>query len=525
MKIQLSAIKSGKPLNHYWSTCVGAGRANEGLRANWLEHLALSVRECGFRYVRFHGLFHDDMFVYREEEGGVRYNWQYIDELFDRMLAIGVRPFLELGFCPKDLASGDETIFWWKGGIAPPSDYGKWRDLVEAFTRHCVDRYGLDEVRSWYFEVWNEANLPLFWSGTKRQYFELYKVSAQAVKSVDAGLRVGGPATSNFVPDDRFAGEREDTSLQRTLAVEDLGALDWRGVWIEDFLAFCEREKLPVDFVSAHPYPTDFALDTQGASQGRSRPVDATEKDIRWLRQAVSVSAYADAEIHLTEWNSSPSSRDHSHDTLQAAAYLVKVNLDCIGLTDSLSYWTFTDVFEETGAGASIFHGGFGLINFQGIVKPAFHAYRFLHGLGDEVLHREEGCIVSRHAGDGRLSALLVHYPSEVRDTIPMSVGSREPAERVLAQGTPRSFTLALDDLPPGAPFEVEVLDARHGFALKGWEAMGCPEPPSPEQTALLREGGMATKKEGMRADASGKLTWTRTLDPWTVVSVRQIVR
>ncbi|MCK5732960.1 MAG: hypothetical protein KAI38_02155, partial [Candidatus Latescibacteria bacterium] len=186
MKVQLSAKKSGKPLNHYWSTCVGAGRANEGLRANWLEHLALSVRECGFRYVRFHGLFHDDMFVYREEEGGVRYNWQYIDELFDRMLAIGVRPFLELGFCPKDLASGDETIFWWKGGIAPPSDYGKWRDLVEAFTRHCVDRYGLDEVRSWYFEVWNEANLPLFWSGTKRQYFELYKVSAQAVKSVDA---------------------------------------------------------------------------------------------------------------------------------------------------------------------------------------------------------------------------------------------------------------------------------------------------------------------------------------------------
>ncbi|MFH1008985.1 MAG: beta-xylosidase [Candidatus Latescibacterota bacterium] len=523
MKIALSAKQSGRSLNPYWNMCVGAGRANEGLRANWLEHLALAVEECGFRYVRFHGLFHDDMFVYREDERQARYNWQYIDELFDRLLDIGVRPYVELGFCPKDLASDDETIFWWKGGISPPADNGKWGDLIEGFTRHCISRYGSEEVRSWYFEVWNEPNLSLFWSGTKAQYFELYKVTVLAIKRVDPELRVGGPATSNFVPDDRFAGEREDTSLQRTLLVEDLGTLDWRGVWIEDFLSFCHREALPVDFVSAHPYPTDFALDTRGDSQGRSRPVDSTLRDTCWLRDVVSKSAYPDAEIHLSEWSCSPTPRDHSHDYLQAAAYVVKTNLDGIGLTQCLTYWTFTDVFEETGAGAGIFHGGFGLINFQGIVKPTFHAYRFLNGLGDEELVREEGGIVTRNSQEGRLSALLYHYPAELRDTIPMSVGSREVAEQVLAQGTPKTFALTLSDLQPGAPFELETLDARHGFAFKCWEQMGCPEPPTARQTALLRESAWDTKREVIRADASGNLMWTRTLDPWTVVAIRQI--
>ena len=94
-------------------------------------------------------------------------------------------------------------------------------------------------MRNLYFEVWNEADLHAFWNGTKSQYFELYKVSAEAVKSVDPTLRVGGPATSNFVPDARFAGEVEDVSKHVTHMIEDLESLKWEGVWIDDFLKYC----------------------------------------------------------------------------------------------------------------------------------------------------------------------------------------------------------------------------------------------------------------------------------------------
>jgi len=153
ISLQADAHAAGTPLKHFWSNTVGAGRANEGLRASWLEQLKVAADEAGFRYVRFHGLFHDDMFVYREIDGKPVYNFQYIDDLFDRMLALNVRPFVELSFSPSDMATTKDTAFWWHANGSPPKDYGKWAELVSRFAQHCIDRYGIGEVRSWYFEV------------------------------------------------------------------------------------------------------------------------------------------------------------------------------------------------------------------------------------------------------------------------------------------------------------------------------------------------------------------------------------
>ncbi len=239
-----------------------------------------------------------------------------------------------------------------EGNVAPPKDYAKWAGLIRSCAIHWIDRYGLDEVRKWYFEVWNEPNLNGFFNGTRSQYFELYKATALALKSVDSLLRVGGPATSNFVPDERFDGETEDFSCHVAVTkAEKLDALEWRPVWVERFLAYCAKEKLPVDFVSTHPYPTDWPLDEKGILQKFTRGADATSTDLKLLRKLLGHGPYAQAEIHLTEWNSSPSPRDFTHDYLQAATYIVKANLESIGLVHSLSYWTFTDVFEEGGGG------------------------------------------------------------------------------------------------------------------------------------------------------------------------------
>jgi xylan 1,4-beta-xylosidase len=521
--IRADAKAPAKPLVHFWSFCVGAGRANEGLRANWLRQLKRAVDECGFRYIRFHGLFHDDMFVYRKgEDGKAKYNWQYVDELFDSLLEIGIRPFVEFSFCPKDMTSGTDTMFWWKCNVNPPADFDEWGRLIEKAVTHWVGRYGLEEVRKWYFEVWNEPDLHGFWASTKSEYFRLYQVTVQAVKRVDGKLRVGGPATSNFVPDDRFDGEELDESRQLTFKGGDIDVLPWRAVWVEDFLAYCAREGLPVDFVSTHPYPTDFGFDDNGVYRSESRSVHSTRDDLLWLRNCLDRGPYKNAELHLTEWSSSPSPRDCSHDFLPAAAFVVKTNLESSGLTDSLSYWTFTDVFEESGGGESVFYGGFGMFSFQGVPKPTYHAYRFLNRLGDGELARCEGCIVTKDR-TGAVSALLYNYPDEVRGSIPIAYyPDREKAEKVQRTGSAKRFDLRIEHLEPGARFLVETLDEEHGCAMTEWKKMGMPDPPSREQTAELVRLADATKKERVSSDGDGVLRFERDVAPWSLVLIRQ---
>ncbi|GAA4421196.1 cellulase family glycosylhydrolase [Georgenia halophila] len=523
LTLDIDARTGGTPLAHHWNLCVGAGRAAEGLRADWQRHLAIAAADCGFRYVRFHGLFHDDMFVYRETEGRVTPTFHYVDLVVDPMLALGVKPFVELGFSPGALAREQGTVFWWRGHGSPPVDHDRWAALVRATIEHWIDRYGLDEVRTWYFEVWNEPNLAPFFRGTRTEYFELYRTTALAVKSVDGELRVGGPATSNFVPDGRFDGEAEDHAQHRAvLEADDLGALDWRPVWLEAFLEFCHDRSLPVDFVSCHPYPTDWALDEHGQGAKLTRPVEATPRDLRLVRRIVDDSQYPQAEIHLTEWSSSSSSRDHTHDYPQAAAYVVKANLESIGTVDSMSYWTFTDIFEEDGAGAEPFHGGFGMLNQHGIAKPTFHAYRMLGELGDELLAQEDGVVATRVRRDAdgedvKVAAVAYHYPEEVTLSVPASFESRVVADDVLAAGSPRAVDLTFDGLTPGAMYRWEVLDPADGYVVETWRALGEPLNLSGDEARTLSEDGRRTRSRILTVGPDGRLHVEAVIGPWSI--------
>jgi len=522
-EIVLKGDAQGKssPLVHYWSKVVGAGRANEGLRSTWQEELQTVHRDAGFQYVRFHGLFHNDMFVYREDDQGRPvYNYQYVDDLFDRMLAVGVRPFVELGFVPDEMATAKATSFWWKANGGPPSDYAKWSDMVSHIVRHWVDRYGVEEVRQWYFEVWNEPNLVRhFFAGTQEQYFELYKVSARAVKGVDPALRVGGPATSNFILD------KEALKVaQSSRPSFDPLSIPWKPIWIEEFLSYCKANQLPVDFVSTHPYPQDFAIEDgspRTATPRFRRSIDSTRDDLRILRKIVNASPYPKAEIQLTEWSSSPSPLDHSHDGLAAAAFILKTNLDSVGLVDSLSYWVFTDVFEEERKIDSVFHGGFGMINYQQIAKPAFHAYRYLHQLGDEVISQGDGAILTRDHSSGDITALVYNYPPEQLTALPKTENVEE-ADRIDGSGSSRKVKLEISNLAPGALFQIEVLDREHGNAVWAWEQMGRPDPPSRAQVVELRRAALSTLKYQAEADSAGNLKIDRAIAPWSVILIRQ---
>ncbi|KJD33773.1 glycoside hydrolase [Tamlana sedimentorum] len=513
--------QQGVTFEHYWSKVVGAGRANEALRAGWLEQMQQVQENCGFQYVRFHGLFHDDMFPVIIEKGKTVYNWQYIDDVFDRLLDLNVKPFVELAFLPSSMAAEDsKTVFWWKAKVTPKEDtFAQWFDLIKAFTQHCVDRYGIEEVLTWYFEVWNEPNLyPFFWHGTKSQYFEMYKQSALAVKSIDSRLKIGGPSTSNFVPDARFDGEIINNHVSEEIfKIEDINALKWHGVWIEDFLKYCKKENLPVDFVSTHPYPTDYAFNPEtGKGRGLTRYVHSVKEDLIWLKNTISKSAYPNAEIHLTEWNTSPSSRDAMHDRLPAAAYIVKSNLDCIGLTNSLAFWTFTDIFEEKGGASSIFHGGFGMINYQGLVKPSYHAYRMLNQLGNQQLYKNEYLFISKKSDDKKIVALAYNYPKEYENAVPSGTNKRE-------SGTSKQLNFTLKNLKPGTLFELEILDKDHGNIHNFWEAMGKPEPPTREQIKIMKAFANTMNKKFVKANSNGMLNINHEITPWSLVLIKQI--
>lgn len=527
MAQKIDANGKGEAFTHYWSEGTCAGRANEGLRTSWVEQLKLVKEHCGFKYLRMHGLFDDDMFVYFEKPNGQAvYNWQYIDEVYDRMLAIGVKPFVELSFFPKGIAADNSKMqMWYQNRVSfDESRLGKWHDLIKNFTQHVVDRYGIDEVLTWYFEVWNEPNLNMnpkagFFDGTKSDYFKLYKASAQAVKSVDARLKVGGPATSNFIADTRFDGEVYDQSKSRFYSQDKINKQQWKGSWIEDFIRYCEKENLPLDFIATHPYPTDYALDPEsGRSKDAVRYVYSLRDDINWIRKQLAASKYPNAEIHLTEWSTSPNSRDVMHDILPPAAYILKANLDCIGLTNSLMYWTFTDIFEEKGGGESIFHGGFGMINFQGLVKPSFHAYRMLHQLGDEKLYYADPVFVSRSSETGKIAALAFNYPKEYEIAVPSAKNFKNYME-----ASSKQLNLTLTGLKPGASFIVETLDKEHGNVYDDYVEIGAPHSPTREDIAYLKQKAWETQKETLRADENGTLTLNRELAPWTCVLIKEL--
>ena len=536
MKIQIDRNGKTIPTDDSWQFGIGNDHAGQMLRADVCEHVKLAHDELGIRYIRFHGIFDDDLLVIQRLTDYFNFaampwagkvqelSFRQIANVFDNVLKCGMKPFVELSFMPSAIAKGKKVGLRYRNHIDMPKHMARWCDLVEKFIRFLLERYGKEEVESWYFEVWNEPNLNLnpkagFFDGTKSDYFRMYKESAKAIKSVDERLKVGGPATSNFIADNRHDGEIMDHKKSVFYSQDIINTKQWKGVWIEDFLRFCEKENLPVDFISTHPYPTDYALDPDtGRSKDAIRYVHSLHDDITWLRQQIAGSKYPDAEIHLTEWSTSPNSRDRMHDVLPPAAYILKTNLDCLGMANSLMYWTFTDVFEEKGGGEEIFHGGFGMINFQGLVKPSFHAYRMLHQLGDEKLYYKDPLFVSRSSRTGKISAVAFNYPSEYEEAVPSAANFNS-----YMQASSKKVDIALKGLKPGTAFEIEILDKDHGNVYDDYLKIGAPHSPGYKEIDYLKQAAWNTDKQIIKVNSEGTFVWKSELAPWSCVLIREL--
>ncbi|MYM39586.1 GH39 family glycosyl hydrolase [Duganella qianjiadongensis] len=452
-EIVLDAAAPTTPRAHYADLAVGSDYPGTLIRDDSLAQLKTAREELGFRYLRFHAIFHDVLGTYREVDGKPVYDWSKLDYLYDQLLKIGIRPFVELGFTPLAMRSSDLSIFYWKGNTSHPQP-DKWVALIDAFVRHVQQRYGAAEVRSWFFEVWNEPNLDGFWERADQQaYFELYARTARTIKAIDPALRVGGPSTAG-------------------------------AAWVAEFLAYTRANSVPVDFVTTHTYGVEGGfLDEHGKEDTKlSGSPDAIVGDVRKVRSQMQAAGHAAMPLYFTEWSTSYTPRDPVHDAYLSAPYILQKLKQSAGLVQGMSYWTYSDLFEEPGPPTAPFEGGFGLMNPQGVRKPAWFAYKYLHQLGEAEL--ATGDAQSYAARSGSATQLLAWD----FQTPQQQLSNRGYYTRVQPSKVSQPLRLVLKAYPAG-PYAVRIY--RTGYqandAHTAYLRMGAPKSLSADQLRQLR--------------------------------------
>ncbi|MDO7908190.1 helix-turn-helix domain-containing protein [Paenibacillus sp. JX-17] len=492
---------AGDPLRHTWRNVITIGKAQEGLLGDIQEQLRYVQRTVPFRYLRFHGIFDDGMSVYREDSSGQPVlSFRLTDQLFDFLLSIGLKPFIELGFMPSAMAADpDKTVFYRKSYTSPPASLDRWCGMVDAFIRHNMNRYGAAEVESWMFEFWNEPEFPIFWPSTLDEFNEMYARTYETVKTISPRLQIGGPG--------RII----------TIHSNELN---------ERFFAFCrERDCIP-DFVPVHFYP----------HEGMDQIVESDELDVplayrKLLEEFKGISANPDflrdmlireqqllqdlglsqLPLYLTEWNSTAYHRDLTNDTLYKAAYIVKNIVENLDRIESFGYWVLSDNHEEYPAAAELFHGGLGLLTQYGIPKPGMYAFQLLSRLGSTRIAREEGSIVT--AGNGGYQIMTYNYAHfddlyAMGDTSFIHATNRYNGfkeEKTLRQ------EIELKGIPEGLYQVVtHTIDRLHGSSYDKWVEMGAPSVLRTEDLSYLQDSSVPRRH----------VQQLEIQDSWTCVSV-----
>ena len=475
VKYYIDGTKKGRAYPHYWEKCVGSCHAATLLREDVRHQIRKAHEEIGFEYIRFHGLLDDDMSVVIQQMmpfDKPQISFFNIDCIFDFLLETGMKPFIELGFMPEALASGKTTCFHYKGNVTMPADDAAWQDLMKQLVQHLLDRYGLEEVQSWFFEVWNEPNLRFFFDGTMEDYFHLYELTARAIKETEPSLRVGGPATSN-------------------------------NMWIPELKNFCEENHVPLDFISTHHYPSDDPLSRAGMNGPGTKGSGMDEETIKkmlelgpekvkeimaqmlWgenknprdILSRLTKKAKDEAgelPLYYTEWNVG------HYDTSYAAAGVTQVFAYNEGLVEGYSYWCISDIFEEKGLHGLPFNNEFGLVNVYGIRKPSYRLFEALHQAGSRRLdvtgdnHRTAEVLALED--ETAVTVFAYNHDIEERDI-------KAEEMEITVKGEYKSIKKA-------------VIDSGHCNPFGVWEAQGKPTYPTKAQLAEIEDASELVYEE-----------------------------
>ncbi|GAB3199846.1 cellulase family glycosylhydrolase [Nocardioides hungaricus] len=449
-------------LDRPWRPMIGSEHLSHALSTDTTggrvvgEELSSALRaaheELGVTHVRAHGILCDDLAVYREEDGVPVHDFAGIDRVYDHVRSLGLYPVVEVSFMPRDLASDPaKTVFEYGAIVSPPKDWERWHDLVRDLTAHLLERYGEEVVEHWSFEVWNEANLEVFWSGTPEEYLHLYDVTAAAVRSVDPRLRVGGPSSA-------AAG------------------------WVEELLAHADATGVPVDFVTTHTYG--------------SPPLDFRPTLARYGREGT--------PIWWTEWGVTPTHFNEVSDAVFAGTFLLRGMASSMGRIEALSYWVVSDHFEELGRPPALTHGGFGLRTVGELRKPRWWALAMLSRLGDRRLS-----VSLTGDGGGSLVEALAAASADSVSVLLWNL-TLDQTKAAGSDALARSVRVSLSGLEPGATYSLahERVDQHHSNVAAVWGALRRPgqDWPDEEQWAALRDADRLEQlpAEPVVADAAG---------------------
>lgn len=451
------------PLRHAARTFIGVSRARELLYEDIRKQLAEAQREIGFRFVKMHSLLDDDMMVYNESGGRPIYNFALVDDVFDFLLSIGLKPFVQISFMPSALASDPNKTTFYSGIItSPPKDLQKWRELIFRFARHLLERYGRKEVRQWPFAVWNEpfTSEKLFGFRTEEEYFRLFAATYESLKAADGQIRVGGPSFFS-------AYGKADSNLL-------------------SFLKWTREKNCPPDFIDIHYYDIDMTspyVDKNGIKicTPLSPRADSFALFARNLKEMLRGTPYGDIPVYLTEWNSTTSHRDVLSDTCFKSAYIVKNLLETYDMFDANGYWLLSDLHEENLLNNKVFHGGLGMFTYNGIKKPAFFAFRFLAGLGDILLSKGDGYFITeREEGYSLLLYNYHHYSKAYSEDVGINT-SYTDRYSVFPEQADREFCFEFPDLTETYRITHLRVNRESGSAFDEFVRAGAVEPMSAE--------------------------------------------
>lgn len=493
MTIQINRNGPLIPTDYSWQFGIGNDHAYQMLRTDVCNHVKLAHDELGFRYIRFHGIFDDDMLVvqclsdYREFKkfpGASRIrevSFRHIVTVFDNVLKCGMKPFVELSFMPKALASGTKTGLRYENNITLPRKMSQWSELIEQFIVLLLQRYGNEEVESWYFEVWNEPDLQdYFFDGTQEDYFKLYAATVQAIKKVNSNLRVGGPSTSACR-------------------------------WISDFCVYCKENDVPYDFVSTHHYPGDpfgnvvtnkrrfdFLVSRLNrikyGAKRKKQTQETAEKNIELpdaLRSFFFSADYCrnldgnkfqamdnqarlevgNTPLYITEWNSMAVYTSPVHDEKYSAAFIVKTVMDLSHKIDGCMFWCCSDIFGEMFILGRPFHGSFGIINNDGIPKPNFWAFKILSQLLPQRLKNVthvDGVEYAVFVGENKIQILVYAQDFDYEKD--------------------EEYTLNFEINTSATHVTKQIIDTVHCNPKAAWQKLGQPNLMTKEQIADIKQ-------------------------------------
>lgn len=480
-QVSLDRAAASQPVDRFFDLSVGADYPGTTGRPENLAQLKTAVDELGFRYLRFHDIFHDSYGTVKKEGDKLVFDWTGIDKLYDAMLARGIKPFIELGFTPKVMTTSNLTIFYWKGNTSHPQP-GPWAELIDTFVRHLIQRYGIEQVRQWPFEVWNEPNLDGFWEkADQKAYFELYANTARTIKKIDPTLKVGGPATAG-------------------------------AAWVPEFLAYAKANDVAVDFVTTHTYGvTEGFLDEYGKSD-RILATDPNSiiADVRRNRQEIEASAFPGIPLYVTEWSTSYNPRDRVHDSYVSAPWILTKLRATRGYAQAMSYWTYSDLFEEPGPPDAPFHGGFGLMTREGVRKPSWFAYKYLNALrGNEIPSGDDQVLAAVDGGKTAVVAWDWQHPDQKGKSNSIFFGKPVPNGRAPA------VKLALRNLEPGTyRLELRRTGYKANDAHTAYLEMGSPKQLDAAQLDKLQSltQDLPEVKRTVHVGKNGLLNFTVTM-------------